>query len=228
MAKHLSKEELETDPLIENVKRATTFYNQNRTIIVSVLIGIIVVIGSLIGYRFYAESQEQQAQQLLSIAEGYYTIGDFDRALNGDSFELTYGFLGIANDFSGTEAGNLAIYYASVSSFKLGNIEDALTYFSRYDAPKGILGVGPISYHASILKANGSLEKSAETYIQAANWDENESTTPDNLLRAAEIYFELGNFEEAQRLTEQILSEYPDYTGAAETERLQGMIAASI
>ena len=129
MAKHLSKEELQTDPLLENVAKATTFFNENKTIILSILIGITVVVGSLIGYRYYSTELEQQAQELLSIAESYYSEGDYDRALNGDSFELTYGFLAIANDFSGTEAGNLANYYASVSSFKMGDIENALSYF---------------------------------------------------------------------------------------------------
>lgn len=228
MSKHLSKEELQTDPLLENVAKATTFFNENRTIILAVVIGIVVVVGSLIGYTYYSSSQEQQAQELLAIAEGYYSEGDFDRALNGDSFELTYGFLAIANDFSGTEAGNLANYYASVSSFKLGNIEDALSQFERYDAPNGILGVGSISFYASILKENGSLEKAAETYVEAAEWDENDFTSPYNLLEAAKIYYYLGNYEVAQELADRIIKEYPTSSEATESLRLEGMISASI
>jgi len=225
MSKHLSKEELESDPLIENYNKAANFFNENKNTIIALFISVIVVIGAFIGYNFYSSSQEQEAQQLLAIAESYYSEGDFDKAINGDSFELTYGFLAIANNYSGTEAGNLAVYYASVSSFKLGNIEEALEYLSRYDAPKGILGVGPISFNAKLLHANGSTEMAAETFVKAANWDTNNSTTPYNLLKAAEAYYEAGNYSKAQEFTKRIIDEYPTSNEVASSQNLQGKIA---
>lgn len=227
MSKHLSKEELQTDPLIENYNKAANFFNENRTTILAILISVIVVVGALVSYNFYAANQEQEAQQLLAIAEGYYTEGDYDKAINGDSFELTYGFLAIANDYSGTEAGNLAVYYAAVSSFKLGNIENALEYFSRYDAPKGILGVGAISFNAKLYLANGSTEKAADTFVKAANWDINDTTTPYNLYQAAEAYFEAGNFEKARELSDQIIEEYPTSSELANAQKLQGKITVA-
>ena len=227
MSKHLTKEELQTDPLIENYNKAANFFNENRTTIIAILISVIVVVGSLVGYNFYAANQEQEAQQLLAIAEGYYTEGDYDKAINGDSFELTYGFLAISNDYSGTEAGNLAVYYAAVSSFKLGNIEEALGYLARYDAPKGILGVGPVSFNAKLLLANGSTEKAAETFVKAANWDVNDTTTPYNLYEAAEAYFKAGNYEKAQELSEQIIEEYPTSAELPNAQKLQGRIAVA-
>lgn len=227
MSKHLSKEELQTDPLIENYNKAASFFNENKTTILAILIGVIVVVGSLIGYSFYSSGQEEQAQQRLATAEEYYTQGDYDKALNGDSFQLTYGFLSIANDYSGTEAGNLAIYYASVSSFKLGNIEDALEYLSRYNAPKGILGVGPVSFNAKLLLENGSTEKAAETFIKAANWDENDTTTPYNLYKAAEAYFKAGNYEKAKELTKKVLDEYPNSSEVTNVQSLNGKISVA-
>ncbi|HCD51428.1 MAG TPA: hypothetical protein DEQ34_03205 [Balneolaceae bacterium] len=227
MSKHLSKEELESDPLIENYNKAVSVFNENKTTILAIVIGVVVVIASLIGYNVYSQNQEQEAQNLLATAEGYYSEGDYDKALNGDDFELTYGFVSIANDYSGTEAGNLAIYYASVSSFKLGNIEDALDYISRYDAPDGILGVGAISFHAKLYLANGSLEKAAETFVKAANWDVNDTTTPFNLYKAAETYYELENMDKASELVDQILNDYPGSEEATSTQKLQGMIAAA-
>ena len=227
MSKHLSKEELEHDALVENVEKASKFINKNKTTLLSVLIGFFVVAGLLVGYQFFSDNQEAKAQNNLATAEQFYQEGDYDKALNGDSYNLTYGFAAIANEYSSTNAGNLALYYASVSSYKLGDIESALDYFSRYDAPKGILGVGPISFHASLLELNESLEKAAETYLKAANWDKNESTTPYNMYKAAEIYYELGSLAKAQELVDEILEKYPDNSEAVNTQRLSGMIAAA-
>lgn len=227
MSKHLSKEELEHDALVENVEKASKFVNENRTILLSVLIIFFVVAGALVGYQYYADSQESKAQNLLATAERFYQEGDYDKALNGDTYNLTYGFAAVANDFSGTNAGNLALYYASVSSYKLGDIEAALDYLSRFDAPEGILGVGPISFHASLLEANESTEKAAETYVKAAKWDENESTTPYNLYKAATIYFELGDLTKAQNLVDEILEDYASSNEVVNTRRLNGMIASA-
>lgn len=225
MAKHLSKEELESDPLIEHYNQAANYIGNNRTIILSILIGLVVVIGSIIGYSYYSKSQEQKAQELLSTAERYYSEGDYDKALNGDSFELTYGFSQIAENFSGTDAGNLAVYYASVCSFKLGNIEDAISYITNYDVPDGILGVGALSFHANLLAANGSFEKAALMYEKAAKWDVNDSTTPFNLLKAANTYYKAEKIEKAKELASKILNEFPSSAEVGEAQKLLGMLA---
>ncbi|MEO1023552.1 MAG: tetratricopeptide repeat protein [Bacteroidota bacterium] len=227
MSKRLSQEELEHDPLIENYNKAVTYVNANRTPILSIVIGAVVIIGALIGYNLYSETQEVQAQNLLAIASQYYRDGDFDKALNGDSFELNYGFNAIAKEFSGTDAGNLAMYYASVCNFKLGNTESALEQIQMYAIPKGILGVGAHSFHANLLASNGSTEAAAELYEKAASWDENNSTTPFNLLKAAELHFKSGNVEKAEELAQSIIDDYPDSIEFAEAQKMQGMIAAN-
>jgi tetratricopeptide (TPR) repeat protein len=224
MSKHLSKEELQTDPLIENYNKAASYFNENKNTIIAVLVSAVVLIGAIVGFNYYSETQEQEAQNLLATAENYYAQGDYDKALNGDTFELTYGFIAIANDYSSTEAGNLAIYYAAVSSFKLGNLEEAIEYISRYEAPDGILGVGALTFEAKLYDANESTEKAAQTFEKAANWDENTSTTPYNLYKAAEAYLELENMDKVQSLTQRIIDEYPTSPELTEAQKLQGRI----
>ncbi|MEX0608203.1 MAG: tetratricopeptide repeat protein [Balneolaceae bacterium] len=225
MSKRLSKEELESDPLIENYNRATSYLRENKPMILSLVVGAIVIVGALVGYSFYSSAQEAEAQELLAVAETYYSQGDYENALNGDEFELTYGFSQIANDFSGTNAGNIANYYASVSSFKLGNSEDALMYINRFDVPDGILGVGPIAFHANLLRVNGDHQKAAEKYLDAANWSVNATTTPFNLLKSARAYYNAEDFDRADEIASQIINEYPTSAELAESQRLKGMIA---
>jgi hypothetical protein len=178
-------DDLTQDPLIQWFEKTNEYIQSNKTSIIGVAVAIVVFTGSIIGYSFYSSSQEEQAQQLLSIAEGYYAEGDYQKALDGDSFELTYGFRAIATDFSGTYAGNLASYYSAISAYQLGNIEQAIGYIESFEVPEGILGVGAKNLHAKLYLANGDMESAAKTFETAARWDNNEATTPDNLLSAA-------------------------------------------
>lgn len=226
MSKNFSKEELEHDPLLDKYTQAVAFFNANRTMILSLLVTLIVVIGVMIGYRYYALGQEDQAQNLLAVAEQSYSASDYQAALNGDEYTLSYGFIQIADEFSGTNAGNLATYYAAVSNFKLDNHVEALGYIQEYKHPKGIMGVGSVSFHATLLKLNGSLEKAAKKYEDAAYWDTNDSTTPFNLLKAANVYKELGNMDKVESLTSTIIKDYPDSPEAAASQKLLGTLAA--
>ena len=227
MSKNFTKEELEHDPLLDKYTSAVNFFNTNKTMVLSIVVTLVVVIGVLIGYRYYSIGQEDQAQNLLATAELSYSNGDYQTALNGDEYTLSYGFVQIADEFSGTNAGNLAAYYAAVSNFKLDNYEEALAYIQEYKHPKGIMGVGSVSYHATLLKLNGSLEKAAKKYEEAANWDKNDSTTPFNLMKAANVYKELGNTEKVKSIASTIIEEYPNSAEATNSRKLQGALAVS-
>lgn len=225
MSKRLSKEELETDPLIENYNRLANYYQQNRTRITSIAIAVIILIGGIFGYNYYSSSQENQAQELLAIAENYYAQGDYENALYGNEFELTYGFDQIAEEFPWTNAGNIANYYAAVSSFELGDLENALMYIENFDVPKGILGVGPLVLHAKIHLANENYTAAGKKFVQAANWNVNDVTTPSNLYEAAQAYYKAENYDRADELVSKIIDEYPQSNRLAEAQRLKGMLA---
>jgi len=227
MSKNFTKEELEHDPLLDKYTQAVSFFNANKTMILSLVVTLVVVIGVVIGYRFYSEGQEEQAQNLLASAEQSYSASDYQTALNGDEYTLSYGFVQIADEFSGTNAGNLAAYYASVSHFKLDNYQEALGYIQEFKHPKGIMGVGSVSFHATLLELNDSLEKAARKFEEAANWDKNESTTPFNLMKAANVYREIGNTEKVKSITSTIIEEYPSSPEATSSRKLLGTIAAS-
>jgi outer membrane protein assembly factor BamD (BamD/ComL family) len=226
MSKRLSKEELESDPLIENYNRAAAYVSENSSFLTILALAFIAIVGGIIGYNYYASAQEDQAQELLSVAENYYNQADYENALYGDEFELTYGFDQISEEFPRTNAGNIAHFYAAVSSYELGDIENALIYMEDFDVPEGILGVGPLTFHSKLLLANESYEAAADKFLQAANWDENSVTTPSNLFEAAQAHYSAGNFEQANALATQITDDYPQSGQFAEAQRLKGMIAA--
>jgi len=226
MSKKLSKEDLEQDILIEYSSRFMHFYNQNKAAVLGGGLGIILAVGLVIGYFIYTSQMEQEAQDLLGVAEQSLMQGNFEQALYGDDDEFTLGFVQIARNYSRTDAGNLANYYAAVSEYELGNYEQALGHIENFSPPRGILGVAPISLHAIILLDLERYEDAAETFERAARWDENSSTTPYNLFEAAQAHMEAGNNQRALELIDRIIEEYPNSQQFSRAQRLRGMLTA--
>lgn len=225
MGKGLSREDLEQDILIEYSSRFMYYYQQNKATVIGGGLAIVLLIGLVIGYFVYSSQQETRAQDLLGVAEEQFMLGNYETALLGDDTEFTLGFVQIADNYRRTSAGNLANYYASVSEYELGNYEDALDRINRFDVPGGIVGVAPISLHAIILSELDRYEDAAEMYVRAAEWDENSSTTPLNLLEAAQAYREAGDQTQALQLVNIILEDYPNSQQATEAQRLRGLLA---
>ncbi len=226
MAKKLTKEELEQDPLLNSYAKIQEFYFAHKTVIISSAMAVILAIGLAIGYHYWQKSQNKEALRLMSAAQTYFRQGEYEKALTGSAEDFTVGFKQIINEYGGTQAGNLAYYYAAVSAYNLGNIEQALNYIESYEPPEGILGVAPISFHGTLQMAAGNFEQAAELFVKAAEWDMNESTTPFNYLEAARAYRESGNIEAAIKYTQLILDEYPNSSQAAEAEKLLGQLQA--
>ena len=225
MSKKLAKEELEQDVLLETFSKAQSFYDKNKTTVIGGLIAVIVILAGSIGYYYYSTAQEEEAQSLMAEATQAYLQGNYEQALTGSEADFTVGFEQIINNYGITDAANLALYYAAVSEYKIGNIQQALSYIEQYEVPEGIMGVGPISFHGVVHTDLGNHAQAADLYVKAAEWDLNDSTTPYNYLEAAKAYHDAGNTSEAQNYAQKIVDEYPNSSQVANAEKLLGLLA---
>src|SRR5215216_3670052 len=94
--------------------QATSFFERNQKMILSILIGLVVVVGGWYGYKnFVKEPKEQKAMSQMWRAQQLFEQDSFQVALENPGGGYL-GFLSIAKDFKGTRAGNLAKFYAGV------------------------------------------------------------------------------------------------------------------
>jgi tetratricopeptide (TPR) repeat protein len=224
--RRISKEDLENDLLVTVYARTAIFFKQNTTAIIGATIVGLLLIGSLVGYFVYSANQEKAAQAFLGHAEQYFSVGDYDLALNGSDAVLGIGLAAIVSNYGRTEAGNLARFYAAVSEKELGDNAAALSYLQRYDPPQGIIGVNAIAFHAVLLDNNGKHAEAARMFRKAANWDVNSRTTPHNLLRAAQSAMAASDYRLASEISEEIIKKYANSPESAHASRIAGMVAA--
>jgi len=193
------------------LSKTEQFFEENQKIIIRVAIVTLAIAAIYLGYkRFYMIPRENEARSQMFVAEQYFETDSFNLALYGDGNYS--GFLEIIDDYSVTKAANLAQYYAGISFLRLGQYEEALKYLEKFKSDDKM--VAPIATGA-IGDAHvelGELEKGLDLYLEAAKMSENNFTSPIYLMKAAQVYEQLQDYNKAIELYRQIRKDFPDYS----------------
>ncbi|MEP6646793.1 MAG: tetratricopeptide repeat protein [Saprospiraceae bacterium] len=199
--------------------RATTFFEHNQNVILSVLGGLVLVIGGWFVYHnLIMQPKEEKAMAQMWMAQVQFEQDSFNLALDNPGGGYS-GFLHIINDFKGTKAGNLANYYAGVSYLNLGNFDAALTFLNDFH-PAGI--IGPVMKHGALGDAYSELnqmDKAIDNYKKAADASENELLTPYYLKKLAMLYETQNENVKALDIYKRIKAKYPNSNEALSIDK---------
>ena len=207
MAKQKDKTDKQFAQIEETLSRTEQYIEDNQkslVVIVGVIIAIIAIYLSFT--NFYLEPLEQEAHADMYMAEMYFEKDSFNLALNGDGQFL--GFLDVADEYSLTNAGNLANYYAGLCYLHTAQYEDAIEYlsdFSSDDIILSTLALGCIGDAYLELEEN---RKALKYYEKAAENNDNEFTTPRYLMKQANVLEMDEEFEDALKIYNQIKEDY--------------------
>jgi tetratricopeptide (TPR) repeat protein len=173
------------------------------------LIIVVAVAGWFAYQQLYQQPRENKALEAMFRAEEYYRKDSASLALNGDGQNL--GFLKVIDRFSGTDAANLAHFYAGSCYLKLGDNAKAIDFLKKFSTSSK--GVQARAYKL-LGDAYGDSGKNAEAldaYKQAArHFEKDEVNSPEYLFMAA--YFAdqvMQNSKEAIALYEEVREKYP-------------------
>ena len=117
-------------------KSITEIFKENKNLVTYALVGLLVLVGGYIIYRqMVMIPKEQDAIEQMAQAQVQFERDSFALALTnpGQGFP---GLVDIADQYSGTKAGNLALYYAGVSYLHLGQYDAAIDYLKDF-SPAG-------------------------------------------------------------------------------------------
>lgn len=209
--------EKNTQDSLESIENSMTkmemFIEKNKKVLLYSLGGLIIVLGGFLAYKNLVQApRNTQAQSLLWRAQSQFKVDSFAVALNGN--ESIVGFAEIADEYSGTAAGNLAQYYAGISSLQIGEFEQAIAYLEEYESDDEITAAIAIAAMGDANSELGNLEKAVKLYVDAAHTINHESFSPRFLMKAAGAYEKLGQNDKAKAAYNEIKTKYSESTEA--------------
>lgn len=194
-----------------------------------ILIGLAVLVALALAYTAYTkyilEPKEREAANEIAFPRMYFdqamelnVASDslFKMSLNGDGAK--YGFVDIAEEYSNTDAGNLANYYAGIAYYKLADFKNAITYLERYDADDLMMAATAKGTIGDAFAETKNWEEAFKYYVKAFEQSSNNLTTPFYLEKAANAAKINGDFKEALKLLQRIKNEYPNSPNARDIE----------
>ena len=200
----------------ENINNREAFFMKYKKAILIAVAAIIVVIAGVFLYISQISGpREEKASTALSKGQTYFNNEMFEQAVNGDGAGFV-GFAKLADEYSGTKAGNLANLYAGLCYANLGKWAEAqksLDAFSTEDdqmiSPASQAALGDAYAHLNQLdKAVDAFKKAADMADSKAEDDTNNSLSPIFLIKAGEVLESQGKKDEAMKIYQDIKKKY--------------------
>jgi len=206
------------------------FVAKNQKIIIGVVAAIaLVTVGYLAYQKFVAAPKEEIAANEMFIAQqnfqkatdGVASDSLYKLSLNGS--EGKFGFVQIADEYSGTDAGNLANYYAGIAFLNTKKYTEAIEYLGKFKSEDLILSAMAKGAIGDAYSQKNQAKEALEYYVKAAESNKNDFTTPRFLLKAGKTALALGNKEEALKYFTDIKDNYEGSPEAATIDVLIGL-----
>lgn len=216
--------------LDETASKTEDWVQKNQKGIIGAVVAVAVVaIGYLVFDRFVSEPKEEEAAEAMFVAQqnfqkaidGQKPDSLFTLALKGS--EGQYGFIEIADKYSGTDAGNMANYYAGISYLNTGKYAEAIASLDKFKSKDLVIAALAIGAKGDAFAEKNQLKEAKDYYLEASGKNKNEFTSPLYLFKAAKAALALNQNEEALKLMNEIKENYPNSTEANNLEAFLGL-----
>ena len=216
--------------LDETASKTEDWVAKNQKIIIGVVGAItLITVGYFAYQKFIATPKEEDAANEMFVAQS-----NFEKATNGVASDSLYklalngsegkfGFVKIADEYSGTAAGNLANYYAGIAYLNTGKYDEAITSLGKFSSDDVMLSALAKGAIGDAYSQKNQPKEALENYIKAAESNKNDFTTPRFLMKAGKVALALGNKEDALKYFTDIKENYENSPEAATVDGLIGL-----
>jgi predicted negative regulator of RcsB-dependent stress response len=210
------------DVLLDKLSGQDSPFVKYRNVILGGLALAILAIAGFIGYRYYLDKQNQDAQSFLYPAVGYFEADSLQKALKGDG--TNDGLLTIADDYSATKAGELAHFYAGVAFLKEGKYDDAIGHLKDFSSSDLIVQARAYSLIGDAYLEKKDVKEAINFYKKAAEYKPNKYFTPTYLMKLANAYELDKDYQAAIGAYDEIITTYFDSSEATNAKKYKSKL----
>lgn len=223
MTRRITQKEMKRDEFVETATSVTQWVEDNwQTVVKWAAVVAALVVLVLAGW-WYVQNSKAKSKNLL--AEGMATYSDAEAGGFENAEELETALATFERSESkafGAPSGNTARFYQAATLHHLGRSDEAVGILEKLTAEElhATLRGSAQSLFAEVLVDQGESDRAISLLEQLAA-NEDAAFPPDMaLLRLGKLHKELGNTDEAKRVWQRIVDEYPDGAGAFEANKL--------
>lgn len=107
------------------------FLVKNKVLLIACIVAVVILIGSIFGYRYYMFRKNMSANTLLW--KGVHSFMSFNGKNQKISIEPSIAYLKkVKSNYKGTNAYNIANFYLGLDYRNIGKLKEAMFYLSKY------------------------------------------------------------------------------------------------
>lgn len=184
---------------------------QNKALVA----GVTVVIIGTAGYLAY-----QYLYKIPKEKKGQAAIFKIEQLFDSDSFaQVSKMAPKLADEYSGTKAGNLARYMAGVSALYTGDFKNAVKHLEDVSFDDNVMSVQIIGLLGDAYVENKEIDKGLSQYEKAFNASKNELSGVHWGLKAARVHEKKGEWQDALDIYNKIKKDYKGAEGTIEIDK---------
>lgn len=191
----------------------------------------LVTVGYLLYQKFVAEPNQEEAANDLFVAQQNFQKAVDDAGTKSDSLynlvlkgsDGKQGVVEIAEQYSGTDAGNMANYYAGIAYLNTGKYAEAISSLEKFKSESTVLNALALGAIGDAFAQKNQPKEALEYYVKAADTNKDEFTTPRYLLKAGKTAYALGNKADAVKYYTNIKDNYENTPEGQNIDALIGL-----
>jgi len=212
------------DALADQLGKAEDFFEKNRTVIIGIVAGIVLLVAGYFGYRYYQSSQDETAQNELFPAVYKLEADSLKQSLSGAG--ANPGLLSVADNYGSTNAGNLANFYAGVALLKQGKNDEAIERLKDFSSSDLLVQARTYALIGDAYMEKKSFDDAADYYEKAADYKSNKFFSPAYLTKLAVAYEQAKQNDKAIETYNSIIETYPESAEAVNAKKYKSMLQA--